>query len=123
MAVIPGAIKLMFARQDMTRQVAGVFLLLGVAATSARSETSLAPVQSSLVQACLPTRLHSFSRLVLDSYFEGRMSTDEFRRWFSMPNSDYIRVSDCVAQRLDPTYVPEDELPASITLKAPPRGT
>jgi hypothetical protein len=71
------------------------------------------------IDACLPNRLHGFSRAVLDHYLAGRMSTGEFRRWFHMPNSDYLPVSDCIAQMVDPDYIPEARLPASITLTAP----
>jgi hypothetical protein len=38
------------------------------------------------IEACLPPRLHSFSRMVLNLYLDGRMETAEFRRWFHMPN-------------------------------------
>lgn len=60
------------------------------------------------VEICLPTRLHPFSRLVLDHYLEGRMNTEDFRRWFHMPNSTYLALSDCIARLVDPYYVPED---------------
>ena len=73
------------------------------------------------INACLPSRLHSFSQLVLDTYLDGRMDTAQFRRWFHMPNSDYLMVGDCVAQLTDPNYIPEDQLPASVTLKPPPK--
>ena len=75
--------------------------------------------QSKRVQACLPAHLHSFSRTILDYYLEGRMATSEFRRWFHMPNSDYLPVSDCVAQIMDPSYIPESQLPPSVTLITP----
>ena len=71
------------------------------------------------VTACLPGHLHSFSRRVLDHYLAGHMPTSEFRRWFHMPNSDYLPASDCIAQILDPDYIPEDRLPAGITLELP----
>ena len=69
------------------------------------------------IEACLPPRLHSFSRQVLEIYLHGHMTTAEFRRWFHMPNSDYLPLSDCIAQKVDPYYIPEARLPASITLK------
>ena len=69
------------------------------------------------IEDCLPPRLHSFSRQVLEIYLTGHMSTAEFRRWFHMPNSDYLMLSDCIAQKVDPHYVPEAKLPPSITLK------
>lgn len=75
--------------------------------------------QRARIDACLPSRLHSFSRAVLDAYLAGNMPTSEFRRWFHMPNSEYLPVSDCIAQLVDPLYVPEARLPASVTLKPP----
>jgi hypothetical protein len=71
----------------------------------------------SKIDACLPPKLHSFSRMVLDYYLEGRLTTAEFRRWFHMPNSDYLMPGDCIAQIVDPTYIPEAKLPESVTLK------
>jgi hypothetical protein len=73
------------------------------------------------IEACLPARLHTFSREVLDLYLAGAMPTSEFRRWFHMPNSDYLMLGDCIAQLVDPDYIPEAKLPASITLR--PKGT
>lgn len=75
--------------------------------------------QSKRVRACLPAHLHSFSRTVLDYYLQGHLPTSEFRRWFHMPNSDYLPVSDCIAQIIDPNYIPEAQLPAAVTLIAP----
>jgi hypothetical protein len=69
------------------------------------------------VEICLPARLHSFSREVLDLYLAGAMPTSEFRRWFHMPNSDYLMLGDCIAQIVDPDYIPEAKLPPSITLR------
>ncbi len=68
------------------------------------------------VSACLPANLHSFSRRVLELYLEGSMTTEDFRRWFHMPNSDYLMLGDCIAQLVDPNYVPEAELPENVTL-------
>lgn len=68
---------------------------------------------------CLPENLHSFSRMVLDIYLAGGIPTSEFRRWFHMPNSEYLPISDCIAQMIDPSYVPEVKLPASITMRTP----
>lgn len=73
------------------------------------------------IEACLPARLHTFSREVLDLYLAGAMPTSEFRRWFHMPNSDYLMLGDCIAQLVDPDYIPEAKLPASVTLL--PDGT
>jgi hypothetical protein len=70
----------------------------------------------SKIEACLPPKLHGFSRMVLDYYLEGRMTTGEFRRWFHMPNSEYLMLGDCIAQIVDPSYIPEDKLPESVTL-------
>ncbi|CAN5554057.1 hypothetical protein BH10PSE7_BH10PSE7_37260 [soil metagenome] len=72
------------------------------------------------IESCIPGKLHGFSREVLDLYLDGRMTTAEFRRWFHMPNSDYLMLGDCIAQRMDPNYIPEAKLPASITLRTKP---
>jgi hypothetical protein len=82
-------------------------------------EEQMDPVRFRAIAACLPPRLHGFSSVVLDHYLAGRMTTAEFRRWFHMPNSEYLPVSDCIAQLVDPAYVPEARLPAAITLIPP----
>ena len=46
--------------------------------------------------ACLPDRLHPVSRMFLDYWLAGDMSTPEFLRWFHMPNSDYLGVAQCL---------------------------
>jgi hypothetical protein len=56
------------------------------------------------VSGCVPEHLHWFSQLILDYYLGGRISTGEFLRWFHMPNSDYLKSSECIAHLLDPTY-------------------
>lgn len=51
--------------------------------------------------ACdFPERLHPVSRLFLDAYLEQRMSTEEFQRFFSLPNSDYIQLAECLVRLL-----------------------
>jgi hypothetical protein len=69
------------------------------------------------LEACLPVKLHSFSRQVLDYYLAGRLSTEEFRRWFHMPNSEYLMLGDCIAQAVDPDYIPEVERATAFTFK------
>ena len=52
---------------------------------------------------CLPEKLHPVSRLFLDSWLRGDLSTAEFLRWFHMPNSDYISVAYCLLSALSGT--------------------
>lgn len=58
------------------------------------------------VLACLPDHLHWFSRAILDHYLAGSITAGEFMRWFHMPNSDYLMVSECVVALLDPQHDP-----------------
>ncbi|MFB3046881.1 MAG: hypothetical protein ACE10A_11325 [Acidiferrobacterales bacterium] len=44
----------------------------------------------------LPRRMNSASRIFLDNYIGGDISIAEFRRWFSMPNSEYLALSTCL---------------------------
>lgn len=46
--------------------------------------------------ACLPDRLHPVSRMFLDAWLAGTIATPTFRRFFHMPNSDYLSVSECL---------------------------
>ncbi len=47
-----------------------------------------------------PPRLHPVSRLFLDSFLAGRMTAAEFSRFFSLPNSDYIPLAECLVAML-----------------------
>ena len=47
-----------------------------------------------------PERLHPVSQIFLDSYIAGKMSTPEFLRFFSLPNSDYIPLAQCFVTAL-----------------------
>ena len=48
------------------------------------------------LKACLPKRLHPVSRMFLEAWLTGAISTDIFRRYFHMPNSKYLPVSECL---------------------------
>ncbi len=53
------------------------------------------------MRACLPRHLHPVSRRLLEHWLAGRIGTATFRRFFHMPNSDYLPVSACLlAERL-----------------------
>lgn len=73
------------------------------------------------IESCLPANLHSFSRQVLDYYLDGRLSTEEFRRWFHMPNSEYLMMGDCIAQLVDPNYIPEAQRQDRVKLSTTKR--
>jgi len=46
--------------------------------------------------ACrFPERLHPVSRLFLDHFLAGEMTTGQFLRFFSLPDSDYIPLARC----------------------------
>ena len=45
-----------------------------------------------------PERLHPVSQLFLDRFVEGFMTTADFLRFFSLPNSDYIELGHCFMQ-------------------------
>jgi len=53
------------------------------------------------IVACgMPARLHPVSQMFLDRYVEGAISLDNFLRFFSLPNSDYIPLAQCIVQTL-----------------------
>ena len=54
----------------------------------------------SVIVTCLPDRLHPVSRMFLEMWLDGKMSTAEFLRWFHMPNSDYLPVAQCILQTI-----------------------
>ena len=47
-----------------------------------------------------PARLHPVSQLFLDHFIAGDMSTPDFLRFFSLPNSDYIPLAQCFVTAL-----------------------
>ena len=47
-----------------------------------------------------PERLHPVSKMFLEAFLEGRMSPAEFQRFFSLPNSDYIALAECLVKLL-----------------------
>lgn len=48
------------------------------------------------LRACLPERLHPVSRQFLELWLQGSIGTRTFRRFFHMPNSDYLPVGECL---------------------------
>ena len=50
----------------------------------------------------MPARLHPASQMCLENYIGGSMSLENFPRFFSLPNSDYIPLAQCILQALNP---------------------
>ena len=48
------------------------------------------------LEACLPRRLHPVSRLFLEAWLAGKISTPIFRRFFHLPDSTYLAVGECL---------------------------
>ena len=59
------------------------------------------------VLACLPSHLHPVSAQVLLLFLDGDLTLAEFRRLFSLPNSDYISVTNCILRALHIYVVPD----------------
>ncbi|TDJ71467.1 MAG: hypothetical protein E2O38_07890 [Proteobacteria bacterium] len=47
-----------------------------------------------------PDRLHPISEMILDYYIAGILGTQDFLRFFSLPNSDYIPIAKCFTSLL-----------------------
>lgn len=47
-----------------------------------------------------PARLHPVSQMFLDAYTADKLTTAEFLRFFSLPNSDYIPLGQCFVNLL-----------------------
>lgn len=47
-----------------------------------------------------PDRLHPVSEMILDYYIAGMLTTHDFQRFFSLPNSDYIPIAKCFSSLL-----------------------
>ncbi|MCB9957655.1 MAG: hypothetical protein H6843_03480 [Rhodospirillaceae bacterium] len=48
-----------------------------------------------------PERMHPVSAQILDLYLHRRLPEAEFLRAFSLPNSDYIPLSQCIVAMLN----------------------
>ncbi len=72
----------------------------GHASASVRAAAGKRGTVSPVVIACLPARLHPVSRMILDSFLAGRITTDDFLWGFHLPNSDYLSVAQCVLHAL-----------------------
>lgn len=48
------------------------------------------------ILACLPSHLHPVSAQILTLFLDGSLPIGEFRRLFSLPDSDYLPVTDCI---------------------------
>jgi hypothetical protein len=53
------------------------------------------------IGACLSARIHPVSRQYLNAFLLGRISRAQFLRSFSLPNSDYLAVADCIIGVMD----------------------
>jgi hypothetical protein len=51
-------------------------------------------------EGCLPPFLHPVSRHILELFLNGSLPQEEFLRLFSLPNSDYLLVSQCILRQL-----------------------
>ncbi len=58
--------------------------------------------------ACLPSHLHPVSAQILELFLSGRLPVEEFRRMFSLPNSYYLPVTDCILRVLHIVIPPLD---------------
>ncbi len=48
------------------------------------------------ILSCLPERLHPVSRMFLEIWLAGDLSSAEFLGWFHTPNSDCLPVAQCI---------------------------
>ena len=45
-----------------------------------------------------PARIHPFSAQLLEMFLDGRLTHASFQRFFSLPNSDYIALAECIVR-------------------------
>ena len=48
------------------------------------------------ILGCLPGQLHPVSEVFLKAWLAGEISTANFRRFFHLPDSDYLDVAQCI---------------------------
>ena len=52
----------------------------------------------SLALCEFPIRIHPVSAQFLELFLEGRITHALFQRFFSLPNSDYIPLAECIVR-------------------------
>ena len=55
---------------------------------------------TALVACDFSERLHPVSRIFLDQYLDGVLAEHLFLRYFSLPNSSYIELAECLVTLL-----------------------
>lgn len=61
------------------------------------------PVYLAMYETChMVHPLHPVSQMFLDSLIRGDMSPDLFQRFFSLPNSHYIGLAECILHTILP---------------------
>lgn len=61
------------------------------------------PVHLAMYEIChMVQPLHPASQLFLDSFTQGEMSRELFQRFFSLPNSTYIGLAECILHTILP---------------------
>ena len=64
------------------------------------------PAHLAMYEVChLVHLLHPVSQMFLDSFTRGDMTGDLFQRFFSLPNSHYIGLAECILNTLLPSTV------------------
>jgi hypothetical protein len=58
----------------------------------------MSPENRSEEGCTFPRRMNHASRVFLDDYVQGDLSVPEFRRRFSLPNSDYLALGTCLVE-------------------------
>lgn len=61
------------------------------------------PVHLAMYEVChMVQPLHPVSQLFLDALTRGELSPELFQRFFSLPNSDYIGLAECILHTILP---------------------
>lgn len=59
------------------------------------------PAHLAMYEVChMVQPLHPVSQLFLDAFARGEMSPNLFQRFFSLPNSDYLGLAECILRML-----------------------
>ena len=58
------------------------------------------PPEVAMIVCEFPLHLHPVSQSLLESFIAGLISTPEFLRFFSLPDSDYISLAQCFISAL-----------------------
>ena len=90
------------AREEGQKDLVALFNPVNGSGKSGMPDFTRSSENHTMDEECVfPKRMHSTSRMVLADYLDGETPTPEFLRLFSLSNSSYISLGNCLVRVLE----------------------